>query len=239
MEELLPFGKHKGKGLSAVPRNYVHWLSQQTFSAHWEREARAFLLRNPIKNATPPRTLQEASKLGWMAERNYSDARERLLACRDDEQLLVVVDEDSDDERNVLIRVSDNGTVTEANFFWCTSVEQARTLLARYPVDPQPYLEDVEEHLNALREDAARTLRFDNPKHTVELCIWGKDTIDVTVDGVEYGVYHYRLCTPDDPPYGNAVALLEPDEDLGGYQVIGLTAERNTLFEEKLKELNL
>lgn len=258
MDITLTFGKHNGKKLSEVPREYVQWMAENISKPAIRQAAQDFLQAHPATSATkrekipglPPRTYKEASKLGWMAEKGYGNAKATLLAARDKDGFICVEDDDDfgDFAGYVLVVVADDGRVLDASAnFSSMTYEQIEAVLKRYPqVDSDQILVDAAEH-DRMREDLKRrtlTLKSQDGRHTTTLIIWSATTIDVTIDGVEQGEYRIRALNEKerrDPEWKVATAVLEPDEDspLGyGSRNIGLTPERKALVEAKIQEVS-
>src|SRR5450755_2973757 len=131
----LLFGKHAGKKLSEIAdRSYIEWLATQAIRKQPEasQAAQAFLKERPAAPSAPkrrskepgpaPRTYREASRLSWMAGKGYGNAKETLLAARDEDGFFVVVDEEDDEEEYRLLVVFDSGAVHDASArFSCMS----------------------------------------------------------------------------------------------------------------------
>lgn len=160
MEDItLTFGKHRGKHLSEVPVDYVRWLSEQSTimgKTDIPAAAKAFLahstsnsqgqIEQPLKYALP-KTLQEARKLSWMAEKGNpyvaKEARRTMLAARNPiDHYLKVFDGDDEYEIYDLVLVRDDGT--------CTDVEVGIL---------QAIVEDRIEVTAKERQNAAETLK--------------------------------------------------------------------------------
>ncbi len=256
---ILTFGKHSGKKLGDLPRDYIEWLAQQDIRKQPEvaREAQTFLKEHPATQATKPRsqelgprplTYKEASKLGWMAGNRYGNARATMLAARDQDGLLCVINEDSEDEIDDyrLLAVSDNGTISDASFY-SQSYAEVETILKRYPrFDGTQILVEVAEREEMEADEKRRRLTFKSKdgKHTIRLTVWARESIDVTIDGRDQGSYLYREPNEEerrDPKWKAATAILESgtEDPLGraSGNNIGLTAERKALVLQKIEEV--
>lgn len=261
MDITLTFGKHNGKKLSEVPREYVEWMAENISKPSIKQAAQAFLKEHsapvnptPKKEKVPgmsPRTYQEATKLGWMAERGYGNAKATLLAARDKDGFICVEDDNEFGEYacHLLLVVTDGGSVLDphSNFTFMT-YDQVEAVLKRYPqVDSDQFLVEAAEN-DREREDMKRrtiTLKSQDGKHKIMLIIWSANTIDVSIDGIEQGEYRMRDLNEKeqrDPQWQVAAAVLEPDEDSPlcrpGSRNIGLTPERKALVEAKIQEIS-
>jgi hypothetical protein len=256
----LTFGKHNGKKLSEIPRDYVAWLAENAFKDDVKKAAQAFLREQPGTESAPksrshshepgpaPRTYREASKLGWMAGKGYGNAKTTLLAARDKDGFLLVVDEEDDEEEYRLLVVLDSGAVHDASTgFSSMSYTQVEEVLARYPqIDKGDYLVKVAEREAQEADEARRrlVLQSQDGKHKIVLHIWSANTIDVTIDGREQGTYKFREPNEKErrhPQWKAAAAILEADDDAAsgnpGARNIGLTPERKLLIEQKIHEV--
>lgn len=257
----LTFGKYQGKKLSEIrDRSYLVWLAGQDIrkqpgapkaAQEFLREHLSMEPAEPQRSQVPgsaPRTYREASKLSWMAGKRYGNAKATLLAARDQDGFLVVIDEEDDDELYSLLWVSDNGMVYDvAVGFSSMSYAQVEAILARYPqVDKGDYLVDVAEREKKEADEARRRLvmRSQDGKHEIVLLIWGANTIDVTIDRCEQGLFKFREPNSQerrDPTWRAAAAILEPvdDDPFGhpGARNIGLLPERKRLIEQKIQEV--
>ncbi|GHP00933.1 hypothetical protein KSF_109800 [Reticulibacter mediterranei] len=257
----LTFGPYRNKKLSEIPdRGYIEWLAHSTLHVQPEASeaARAFLEEHPAPPSTQanrsrqpglaPRTYQEASKLGWMAAKGYGNARATMLAARDKEGFLVVVDEEDDEEHYRLLSVFDNGAIEEAStHFSSMSYAQVEAVLARYPsVEKEHYLLEAAEREEMEADEARRSLFLQSldGKHTLVLRVWSKNSIDVIIDGRENGSYRLRELNERErrhPQWSKAAAILEPNSDdpFGhpGTRMIGLTPERKALLIQKIQEV--
>ncbi len=250
---ILNFGKHAGKRLSQVPPDYISWLAEQDIRKQPEARAaaQAWLQEHPAVAQQPrrsqapgpkPRTYREASKLGWMAQRNYGNAKATLLAARDQDGFLMVTDEEDDEEYYHLLWIAPDGRVCDARTgFAGLSYEQVKAVLARYPlVDGADYLVEAAEEERRQADEARRTLRFSSrdSKSHITLIVWSADVIDVLIDGHEMGEYCFREPSAQErrhPQWKQAAAVLEPLDHPGN--PIGLTLERATLVENKIAEV--
>jgi len=259
----LTFGRFAGKKLSEIPdRSYIEWLAGQAIRKQPEarQAAQAFLdehpaATEPVKQSRSrepgpaPRTYREASRLSWMAGKGYGNAKATLLAARDKDGFLMVVDEEDDEEEHRLLAVFDSGEIHDASaLFYAMAYEQVEAVLARYPrVDKDGYLLEVAEREDQEADEQRRSLVFPSQdgKHTVVLLIWDANSIDVVIDGRERGSYTFRSPTLEernDPQWRAAATVLEADLDGSGapgpsaYN-IGLTPERKLLVEQKIQEV--
>ena len=254
----LTFGMHSGKKLSEINRSYVEWLAKQDIRKQPEaaKAAQEFLKANPVipttesapKTGQAPRTYEEASKLGWMAERGYGNAKATLLAARDKDGFIVVKDEDDEHLEYRLLSVSNNGAVLDASLgFLSMSYAQVEAVLARYPkVEKSQYLVKVAEREASEADEKRRrlVLKSQDGKHKIRLTVWSAESIDVVIDGNDQGSYKLRDLNDqehNDPKWKAAAAILEADEDdplsFPGSRNIGLTAERKALIEQKIEEV--
>lgn len=48
----MPFGKHKGKELTEIPKGYLHWLRSQDWLNGWLKNAVAEALGEPVPQKT-------------------------------------------------------------------------------------------------------------------------------------------------------------------------------------------
>jgi hypothetical protein len=256
----LTFGKYQGKKLSEIrDRSYIVWLAEQAIRKQPEapRAAQEFLREHPMAGHAEPRrsqipgpapqTSREARKLSWMASKGYGNAKATLLAARDKDGFLAVVDEEDDDGLYSLLWVSDNGMVYDAAVgFSSMSYSQVEAILARYPqVAKGDYLVDVVEREKEDADEARRrlVLRSQDGKHEIVLLIWDAHNIDVTIDGCDQGLYRSRA--PDEqeqrhPRWKAAAAILETVDDPFGNpeaRKIGLLPERKRLIEQKIQEV--
>lgn len=256
----LTFGKYQGKKLSEIrDRSYLVWLAGQDIHKQPEapKAAQEFLREHPATVPAEPRrsqspgptpgTYREASKLAWMAERRYGNAKVTLLAARDQNGFLAVIDEEDDEERYRLLYVSDNGTLHDASAgFSSMSYAQVEAVLARYPhVDSGDYLVEVAEREREEADEARRrlVLRSQDDKHEIVLLIWDRNNIDVMIDGRDQGLYTFRELNDKerhDPKWKAVAAILEPVDDAWshpGARNICLLPERRSVIEQKITEV--
>ncbi len=255
---LLSFGKHRGKQLSEIPRDYVAWLAQQAYQPEVRAAAARYLEEHPVAEPATrqvgrqpgpaPRTYREVMKLSWMAGKKYGNARATLLAARDADGFLMVVDEEDDEEHAVLLVIADDGTAHDASYgFAALPYERVAAVLARYPqVDGGDYLAEAAEREAREADEARRRLVLSTSSGSAQvvLLIWDASTIEVEVDGRAWGLYRFRLLTEQerrDPVWHVAAAVLEPIDD--GWSAvtarkIGLLPERRQLVEQKIAEVS-
>lgn len=250
IDPILNFGKHAGKRLSEVPADYIAWLAEQDIRKQPEVKAaaQAWLKAHPVVPARKrepgpaPRTYREASKLGWMAEKGYGNAKATLLAARDPDGFLVVTDEEDDEEYHRLLWISENGGVFDAHTgFSGMSYERVKAVLDRHPqIDGGEYLVEAAEEERRQEDEARRTLQFRSVdgKSRITLIVWSADAISVLIDGREMGEYKFREPNERErrsPQWRAAAAILEPLDHDG--QRIGLLPERAKLVENKIAEV--
>ena len=197
-----------------------------------------------------PRTLEEADELSWMAERNYGNARVTMLAARDKDGFLDVIEQDdqSDVDRHLLLYVTNDGRALDASIgFVDMTAIQIDEILQRYPdINKEWYLSEAakEREENAERQKRSVSFVSRNKIHTVTCIVYTRDEIIVILDNDEEQEHPYSLRAPTEeekqnPQLNGIVAVLVPREDVFERSVrpIYLSQERNDLIEQKIEEI--